>query len=298
MKNIWFILLLVVVQSCSEMIAVNKTLPAEMVINNSESMLIINQFDYQKLEFNTGEDKKRNIYKSGIDKLFESLDREFAQRNGADITFFSELIVSDSIDTKQVEGMCADEKIDFILALKSYEPKMHQTNVERNEDNDKIAFYDLVVIGRFSLYGCENYGLLNSWKLEARRFYESRSVESGLLAFGPSLKRAGDKVDSVSDDLGKIFVDRFHPRNIHLELYYYNTKAMKEAVKYIKAENYDAVIELLLPLSTSSNLVTAGEAANNLYVVYEILGNAFESDRWYRKASEANQLHSSNVKKN
>ena len=71
---------------------------------------------------------------------------------------------------------------------------------------------------------------------------------------------------------------------------------MKESAKFIKAENYDRAIGLLLPLSESENLEIAGEAANNLYVIYEVIGNEIESDKWYQIAKDANQLHSSNFK--
>jgi tetratricopeptide (TPR) repeat protein len=285
---------LLLFESCSQVISIHKTFPPEMVINESESLMIINQFDYKKIEFTSGSEKKQEIYRSGIEKLLSALQSGFIERNGLQIKVSSNFIVNDSILDGKIEQLCEQSQTDFILTVDNFNLRMDQFKY-RNEVDEKIVSYDVVVDGTFSFFSCETNGLVKQWPLKARRLYKISQIEERLLGIKPSLYRADEHVLLVSVDLANELVSRFHLRDFFIELYIYNTKAMKESVKYINSEQYDKAIESLLILTESDDLTTSGEAANNLFVVYELLNDPIESEKWFKKALEMNQLHSSNV---
>ena len=111
---------------CSEMISFNRTLPAEMIINPKESIFITNNFDYTQLDFNSGEEKKQEVYRSGINSLLQSMGREFTNKNEANITLSDTEVLRDTLSENFSLSLCETSKTDFLLLVDDYNLIMDQ----------------------------------------------------------------------------------------------------------------------------------------------------------------------------
>lgn len=297
MRPIIFVLIFLGLASCSQSIVINKTLPAEFVLNPGEIIIVENNFNLSALDLGSAEERKLNVYSSGVSALLMKLESELTEREGVSVI----MLDSGKFQTTpkeafvaKLDSTCKSSSGHFYFVLKEYALEMDQTGVEKDEDGDKVASYDLLATCEFDLYACETGQQIKSMRQAARVFYENRVVQSGLLARGPSLKKADEEAVIVSEDLATFLIDRFHPVDVQKELHYYSGKSMKEAANLINNEDYGTALTILLKLAENSDNTIAGEAANNLYVVYEILGNDAQSQYWYDQAKKLNQLHSLN----
>ncbi|MEQ9166498.1 MAG: DUF6340 family protein [Fulvivirga sp.] len=297
MRPITLVLIIACLASCSQSIVINKTLPAEFVLNSDEIIIVENKFDVSTLDLGSAEERKLNVYSSGISALLKKLESELTQREGVSVIMLDSGIFQNTPAAafdNTIDSVCNSTSGNFYFVLKEYTLEMDQTGVEKDEDGDKIASYDLLATAKFDLYSCETGQKVKDFDQSARVFYENRVVQSGLLARGPSLKKADEEAVVVSEDLAIFLIDRFHPVEIQKELHYYSGKSMKEAANLINNEDYAAALTTLLRLAENSDNTIAGEAANNLFVVYEILGNSDQSEYWYNQAKKLDQLHSLN----
>jgi hypothetical protein len=299
MKSFLYLLLITSLISCSKSVTINKTLPAEFVFHSGEKAILQNGFDAEALDLGSAEEKKLKVYTSGIAALLKQMEYELSEKEGMQVIVLDsgrfQDTSSETFATK-MESACASSSADFYFVLDKYELDFDQTDVEKDDDGDKVASYDLVASANFDLYSCDIGQKIKSFEQSARVFYEDRAVLSGLLAKGPSLKKAEEEAVVISKDIAILLSERFRPVNIEVSLYYYATKSMKEAALLIERKNYESAIPLLLELAKNNDSAVAGEAANNLYVVYEILGDDSQSQYWYDQAVSLNQLHILNTR--
>lgn len=297
MKSIISALIFITLVSCSYSVTVDKTLPAEFVLNSQETVIIENRFNSAALDLGSAEDKKLKVYTSGISALLKQTKFELFEREDVRVILLDSGRFQNTPNetfAAKMDSTCKSSSGDFYFVLDKYELEMDQTDVEKDDDGDKVASYDLVATANFDLYSCETGQKIKSFVQSAGVFYEERAVLSGAFAKGPSLKNAEEKAVAVSRKLAISLFKRFHPMDIQVVRYYYVTASMKEAAKLIEREHYESALTLLLELAKNNDPTIAGEAANNLFVVYEILGNDSQSEYWYNQAKKLNQLHSLN----
>jgi hypothetical protein len=177
---------------------------------------------------------------------------------------------------------------DYIFSLDNYDLYFDQeVDVQENEDGSKskTAYYDLVLNTYITIYNF-NGEAVHKLKEERRILHDERGVISGLLAVGPSMGKADKNVIKISDELGRMFIQKFYPEKISEMRLFYANKEFKTAFQAYSYRNWDKVEEELMLLTKHPDSKIQGRAAYNLSVLYENLGRTDEMEYWYRRAEE------------
>ncbi len=147
----------------------------------------------------------------------------------------------------------------------------------------KTAFYNLELTAGIALYDATG-AIVYRKPLAREMFYESRPVESGLLAVGPSMGNADAEANRLAEELAEDLLAKFYPSHVVVGRFYYTGKAFAAVTPHIIDQNWDKAIELLLPLTKAKKKKTAGRAAYNLYFVYDFMGDREQAEYWHGEA--------------
>jgi hypothetical protein len=155
------------------------------------------------------------------------------------------------------------------------------------EDEDgfktKIANYDLVVASTWSLYDSTGM-LLDQATVEQQEFYDSRTVVSGLLAFGPAMGKAGPVVNRLAVETGYSYWDRFYPQPTLLVRQIHMASPLQGAHIMLLMGQFQQAITTLQPLAQDLSSKTGIKAAHNLAIAYEAAGDYEQATYWARQA--------------
>ena len=98
--------------------------------------------------------------------------------------------------------------------------------------------------------------------------------------------KADENVVKISDELGRLFIQKFYPAKISERRVFYSTKEFKTTFKAYQRSDWETVERELMMLTKHADEKIQGRAAYNLGVVYEHLGRNEEMAYWYRRAEE------------
>jgi hypothetical protein len=280
--------------SCTSYVSISTTaLPEINLPDDSTEFLFVNRFVPNNLDYK--KDNKLEVYEIGLEKYIEGLKAGFDTNGKINLIFADTIIASHSahepaynLSTRIIQELCGKYDPDYILSLDNYDLFFDkEVEVEEYDDGSKsrTAHYDLVLNTYITIYSINGMAL-DKLKEELRTHHDSRAVASGLLAVGPSMGKADENVIALSDELGRIFINKFDSTRITEMRPFYSSKEFKEAYQAFKMERWDAVEEELLLLSENPDPKIQGKAAYNLGVLYENLDRRAEMDYWYKEAKE------------
>lgn len=291
----WMLILISVVAlpSCMSYMPYSKRLPPEIELNSAAAprAALVSRFDISRLDFN--QNKKNQAFAHGANHLLESLESKL-NRDGrirvarVDSIISGELWFSDPprMDSGLVVSLCRAQSATHLLALESFYANLYQERVEVEKGpggKSKTAFYNLELTAGIALYDATG-AVVYRKPLAREMFYESRPVESGLLAIGPSMGNAGTQVNRLAEELAEDLLVKFYPSHVVVDGFYYTGKAFAAVTPHIINQNWDKAIELLLPLTKAKKKKTAGRAAYNLYFVYDFMGDREQAEYWHGEA--------------
>jgi len=288
------IILSVYLYSCTAYVPVQKTLPPEIVLpEETADFLFVNRFESDDLDYNN--ENKVEVFEMGVENYISGL------KSGFDTCRLFNLILSDALfpshsahepaynlSREIVQTLCSEYDPDYIFSLDNYDLFFDQdVEVEEYDDGSKskTAYYDLVLNTYITIYSRDG-NVVNKMKEELRILHDKRGVLSGLLAVGPSMGKADENVIKISDELGRMFIQKFYPTHISELRVFYSTKEFASAYKAYKLKNWNTVEQELTELTKHSESKIQGRAAYNLAVFYENQGKTAEMEYWYRRAEE------------
>ena len=282
------IIIIISGNSCVTYVPLTKELPPEISLDKEECNIgFVNLYDYQKLPYDN--DKKMEVFKSGVQHFAIAFSNVFDEDPRFHVTFFDTLAPGQAksrmdsiIEPETIEIICSDNKVDYLFTLEAYDIYFDkEVDVEKNDDGSKTktAHFYLNIYGGMRLYN-KNGKLIKQSELLIDQYYKSRQVASSILAIDPFIKNAGEEVDQLSMELADLYFAKFNPSVIMQTKEYFTGKDFKESKEYFDLSEWDKVIEILLPLTQSGDEKIAYKAANNLSVVYEVMGNNEMAEKW------------------
>lgn len=280
--------------ACTSYVPVRKTLPPEIVLREETAdFLFVNRFEPDDLDYNN--ENKVEVFEMGVDNYINGL------KTGFDTCRNYNLILSDTIfpshsahepaynlSQEIINNLYNDYDADYIFSLDNYDLRFDQEVVVEEDDDgskSKTAYYDLVLNTYITIYGSDGRAV-DKLKEELRILHDTRGVLSGLLAVGPSMGKADENVVTISDELGRLFVQKFYPTKISERRVFYSTKEFATAYEAYNLGNWDIVERELMQLIKHPDTKIQGRAAYNLAVFYENQGKVSEMEYWYRRAEE------------
>jgi hypothetical protein len=292
--SIFVILLIFLTTSCYTYVFFEKQTPPEIIpekqVNN---IAFINAFDYSIPD--SASENKANIYQAGVTEVISGLKKSFASDENINFNIIDTLVsgkasdvLPDSLNPDSVKNICRMNNSDMLLVLEAFHMNMDwEQEVEEDEDGSRSRTnnYYLYMSAGLSLYS-ESGDAIDRSMEPCRSLYESRAALIGIAVFVPSIYKAEKQIGSLAEFVAENYVNKFYPgtETVNRKIFY--AKNMIDADKCLINHQWETAIELLMPLTASTDPKIARKAANNLSVAYEAIGNESAAEFWYNKSTD------------
>ena len=278
--------------ACTSTVLVKRIVDPEIELDSPiQTFAFASAFDTSEINLNKSNQELVTV--QGSNQLIEGVIEGFNSNEDYNLKPLDTLIEGHAYERNPalmpaeiITDLCSIAKTDAVLILEGYEAFLDkEVEVEEKDDGSKerTAYYDLVIGGYFTIYDNSGVSLIRTVASE-RIAYDSRGVISGLLAFGPSVKKTAPKVNQVSKELGMRFVHKFYPDTLFIPRNYYSGKPFQSVKHDFKNRDWNSAEEKLIEFAKSSDPKIKGKAAYNLSIVYQALQKNRESEMWYAEA--------------
>ena len=247
--------------SCATYISYMMPTPPEIEISDEQNGIgFINKYDYTKLPFNNENKKEVNI--TAVQQLISSLETSFIDDESFNYVLLDSLAEGTAtinflpvMNANKVVSVCDSANTDLLLVLDFFDTDfLIKTEVEENDDGSKSRtnIVDLVVMAGLTLYN-KSGTVLNRRKSSRSVYYQSRPALVSFVAIGPSMGKAGKEVNSLAKRIGENYIQNFYPGSQMETDKIYTGDAFEEVEPYMKNQEWEKAIELLLPLANSKD---------------------------------------------
>lgn len=246
------------------------------------------------IDRSTLKDTKRNILEGGLTGEMPGGDKiaaEFAQNGLIDFLNDSRRFTAvrtaktyiknsaaesfpDPMVWNEIEKLCNEFKVDAIIALEAF-------------DSDFIIPTNMfkVHVG-FRLYDPKEKVIFDQNHFIHESVWEGRPHSVlGAINMMTDKERA---IKDISYEAGLMYGERIAPSWYTVRREYYRKpkrdRNLREGSRMMEVNNWDAAIESLGKATDSNKRKTRGRAAHNLAVVYEILGDYEQAQKWAQDA--------------
>lgn len=278
--------------SCTTAVQYPVVEPPEVFINPGvQKMLFVSRFDTSKIEFN--KEKVVEVYKQGYSSFIEGLDKGFEATDSIVFNLADTLLGGNwytfeppVFNESPIIDLLQRYPTDYLLTLDAFElDRVQEVDVTEHDDGSKSrqAYYDLVITALLSIYDRDG-NVVDQIRLDDRQYIDDRSVVSGLLAVGPNIGNFAEVINPLAHDLGFGFAALFFEQEIMVMRLFHSGKVFRKAAQLAANGQWHESEKLLLPLAGHQDRKIAAQAAANLAIVYEALGNYSESMKWQQAA--------------
>lgn len=268
--------------------------PAKVPIaNNQWKVVVVNRYNPDLLEFKR--EKKIDVFAKGGQEAFAGiveavLEDSTYQLVHTDNLTYQAKVAEEPFSKEQIWEIHRQHPHHLLLALDNFDISMTHETVREEDSNgavSKTAYFTLITKASWSLFDSTGK-VLDKASITHETPYQSRAVLSGLLAIGPSLANAGEKVNQLAWYTGYDYWKRLHPQPVSYARTYYVSKNVRPANVHMAKKDWQMAIILLKPRTLDQKNKHAARAAYNLAVVYEAIGDIEEARHWAREAKRKN----------
>ncbi len=251
-------------------------------------IIVINRLDPSLLSFDN--ENKTEIYEIALEKFVEGLQEGFQSHSNFSITVEpTRVFVSENpreeagpLPPGEVVKILNPYQADFLLAMDKVDIGFSR-ETEKDDEGNKTMHSNLIMNMTTTFYGQEGNIIQRVWD-QRETYYESRDVESGLLAVGPSLGKADESVKGLAHSIGLDYRTKFYPT---AETHYrklFTDKEFGDVYRAVNFKQWEKAEGLLLRWVEEEDKQLAGHAAFDLGVIHELQGQPDAAKEWYEKA--------------
>ncbi len=287
----YWLLTMLLLASCTQLVEFSKTLPAEIVLPEGEQkILFLSRYDTSLVQYEDSADAR--VLKDSYRELLDGVAVEFEKlsqfqlipsdtiaggqwfRYTEDIAFADSMAIAD-LQSRYPQHYLLTLDL-FNIALVPYEVLVSDDYVYETWS------YDIISEAAFTLRDPGGQ-LIDQVFLDIPDEVRYRN-RAAFVIVHPTLKEFSPKAASLSRDLGRSYVQLYSdvPANVTRE--FYNGRELNESADLMAKKQWPQARDLLTPLTKHKNSRIAAKAAFNLSVVYEALGDQQASDYWFEKA--------------
>lgn len=283
---------LIIFNSCSTIMFINKPLEPEIILEENEKSLVVNNyFDYTQPAY--VKEKHQEVYKASAEFFSESLTKYINISPGLIAISGDSLISlsvkrspSDLMPANNVLEACEKFGADMLLSIDSIDIDFDwETETIINDDGEKskTKYFYIQTTHFLSLYSSSGE-LIDRSFIALEQPYSARPTISGLITIKPNLRKAIDEVIIISADAGIEYGTKFFETTGTYPYKVYHNKPFEESFSLLQSGNWSDAIRSLLLLAESSDKKIAKRAANNLFVAYTGIGDEVSAEEWRLKA--------------
>jgi len=255
----------------------------------------VSLYDVTKLDFSN---KKRiEVHASGIknikEGIFQSLPAKYNYKLFAFDSAFKGNALNDlaePLNPDSVGYFCSFNQSPLLITLEAYDIfyNKESKSVENDEgETERKVDYYLVVKAGISLYDSSGF-LIDRSEMKMEEYITTKNVVALGAAFRPSYSSKQKQVDRMSTQIGQNYIAKYFPTERIESRMFYKKKYFAEITPYIESGEWEKAIELLLPLTDTTDQKIAKRATHNLGVLYEAIGDAEKSEYWLEKSKTYN----------
>ncbi|MBP7151581.1 DUF6340 family protein [Porphyromonadaceae sp. NP-X] len=180
---------------------------------------------------------------------------------------------SEKLSAEMVKKLCENYKCDVILTLDSLKASDVLTEYYLEDVSQYLSTYEIFLKSKWSIY------YPSQPKPVSLQFKDTVYWEAQDYSRQRALKQMPNRWDALVDGalyVGKNSVKRFIPYWDKVDRYFFNpgNKLMRQAMDSVYVRNWNSAIELWKKaMNKSDSEKLKGEAANNIAIAYEILGD-------------------------
>ncbi len=266
---------------CTTTVFLVNTLPPEMESNEGDRIGFVNRFDYRSNALI--KEKHDTAYFEGINTFANTLaadtlpDRRISYFLPEDSAIAPSPTLSMNIELPEedIRAFCLGNQATHLLTLDSLKLGFDWETVrEENEDGSVSKTKFIYLLGSYYLSLYDSSGaLVRKTLLDRSMEYAVRPTLSGLITIVPNLAKAREKIRILARDAATQYTDMFYPSEERLPKILNAGKAFDESNALIQKQEYEAAIELLMPMSQSPKESLARKARHNLDIAQELLEN-------------------------
>jgi tetratricopeptide (TPR) repeat protein len=180
---------------------------------------------------------------------------------------------SEKFSSEMVKKLCENYNCDVILTLDSLKASDVLTEYYLEDVSQYLSTYEIFLKSKWSIY------YPSQSKPVSLQFKDTVYWEAQDYSRQRALKQMPNRWDALVDGalyVGKNSVKRFIPYWDKVDRYFFNpgNKLMRQAMDSVYVRNWNSAIELWKKaMNKSDSEKLKGEAANNIAIAYEILGD-------------------------
>lgn len=284
--------------SCASVHTVRTGVPITPIHQvNPQRILLLNAYDVTVNEYRN---KKEQFFMVLTDKALLDISRDIQNRIGVEAPTKLGLTRTDSTAYSRdsiVMNLMREQQASDGIVITSFNVNFEQTEVvvTRDEDGSKNreAHYDIISNIRYLWYDRE--GLFRDEEIDVRRFHSTRSVLSGLLAFGPNVVKQQEDVYSIVEENTIRYLNLFLPGYDVRVRPVFTGNEFSTFKHAIDGSDFEKALNEVLRLTSHPDRKVAAQANYNAAVMYERLKHYHEVKKHLLESSRLYRYEFTNV---
>ena len=285
-----FLLFTIILSSCISIVQIPLIDPPEIILPpGPKNISFVSRFDTSMVSF--GNEQIDNIYSesyksflAGLKEGFDSIERLTLTMPDTIIGGRWERSTSPQFpDDQQIASLVSKYQPDYLLTLDAFhmDGGREQELIDYGDGSTaQVSYYFIDGAAALALYDA------NGKIVDKMLMDDNRYIDGNLGSFGktPNISEYGDITTFLGNDLGYGYALMFDDYKVLEERYMYNSKDYKSIINLIDQNQWDQASIQLLKLIKNDQVKNSKQAAHNMGVIQEALGNPEEALQWYQKA--------------
>ena len=282
-------LILILLPACITTVQIPLMEPAEISLPPGDQKIVfVSRFDTTKIKF--GKDQITEVYRESYLSFIKGLEEGFKTNENVSLQ------VSDTIvqgqwfteetpnfnDVSHIPQLISKYKPDYLLTLDAF-------YLRRDREQEVVDYGDggVAKLTQYYLVGSAALALFNGYAqvvdkmLMQDEVYIHNDISYGL---GNHLGKYGKIAAPLGYDLGFEYALMFDEYQYTEDRYLYSGKIFQQVVQLAQAGKWEEAKQTLLPITDNPKPKYAQQAAANMGVIEEALGNINDALIWYTKA--------------
>ena len=274
--------------SCITLVQIPLIEPPEITLPPGDQKIVfVSRFDTTQLSFS--KDKITAVYRESYSSFIEGLEAGFETNERLSLVVSDTVIAGrwfteetpDFNDSDHVPYLISDLQPDYLLTLDALLLKRDQDQqvVDYGDGISTITYYYLIGSAALALFDAE------SRVVDKMLMQDEVPIENDIrYGLGSHVGKYREIATPLCYDLGFDYALMFDDFKYTEDRYMYSGKIFQVAVESAKNGNWEDAKQQLLPYTQDPKDKYARQAASNMGVVEEALGNQNEALIWYTKA--------------
>ncbi|HET6244857.1 MAG: hypothetical protein H0V01_04680 [Bacteroidetes bacterium] len=311
LKVIFFLVLLIILQSCTTSLRISVLQPADINMpHHFEKLAVVHRHKPSQeniltsvldgiLSGGVGLLTDKEAGKSCLNGLKDALLKTpryiITEPAGLDLRGTGTGVFAAPLSWEQIEKICIENGAEALIVLEVFDTKsvLSFTTGTRKVTNkegvstdviEQVANLRMMVTAGWRIYDYQNKRIVDEFRGESYLDFGGRGTTQQLAT--AALINGRDAINKAAFNAGSVYGYRISPQWVwvHREYYTKGSPSLKIAGRMARTQDWDAAREIWLKLSRSQDKKIARRSTHNMAIGYEVAGQLEEALEWSKKS--------------